>query len=114
MGMSAYPKNLRRKVGTDLLLLPYVGAIDPGEAPAQAVVREVWEETGLRVVPERLVGVFGGLDYRYTYPNGDEVETTVIMFECRPVDGELRPQGRGSNSSQPTVEADSPLPDWEG
>lgn len=33
------------------------GAIEPGEAPAEAIVREVWEETGLIVLPRKLVGV---------------------------------------------------------
>ena len=29
------------------------GGMDPGEQPADAVVREVLEETGLEVIPER-------------------------------------------------------------
>jgi mutator protein MutT len=68
------------------------GAIDPGESPAEALTREVKEETGLDVVPERLLGVFGGLPFRHTYPNGDEVEYTVIVFACRVVGGELEAQ----------------------
>jgi 8-oxo-dGTP pyrophosphatase MutT (NUDIX family) len=32
------------------------GGVDPGEADVDAAVREVWEETGLRVTPEDLVG----------------------------------------------------------
>ena len=31
------------------------GWVDPGETPEQAVVREVWEETGLRVSAPRLL-----------------------------------------------------------
>jgi 8-oxo-dGTP pyrophosphatase MutT (NUDIX family) len=66
------------------------GAIDPGEAPALALVREVWEETGLVVAPERIAGVFGGADgFRFVYPNGDRIETTVVVFECRVLGGEL-------------------------
>jgi len=95
MGISTYLRDLRREVGTALALLPGVaaiirdehervllqrrsddntwslpaGAIDPGEAPAQALIREVWEETGLRVVPRRILGVFGGSGgFRFTYP----------------------------------------------
>ena len=41
------------------------GAIDPGEGPAQAVVREAYEETGLHVVPEKVAGVFGGEGFRH-------------------------------------------------
>ena len=65
------------------------GAIDPGEAPAQALVREMWEETGLRVRPVRILGVFGGHRFRYRYPNGDEVEATSVLFECDVVGGTL-------------------------
>ena len=32
------------------------GGIDEGEQPLQAAVREVWEETGLRLDPAALVG----------------------------------------------------------
>jgi 8-oxo-dGTP pyrophosphatase MutT (NUDIX family) len=66
------------------------GQIEPGEAPAQALVREVWEETGLVVRPERLVGVFGGREgFRFVYPHGDEIEVFVSVFECRVVGGAL-------------------------
>lgn len=32
------------------------GGIDPGETPARAAVRELWEETGLRITEEQLIG----------------------------------------------------------
>lgn len=83
MAISEYVANLRKHVGTDLLMLPSasavvvddagrvllgrradtgkwslpMGAIDPGEQPADAAVREVYEETGvhspLSVLPGR-------------------------------------------------------------
>jgi 8-oxo-dGTP pyrophosphatase MutT (NUDIX family) len=114
--ISDYLRDLRRRVGPALLMVPSVtaiirdpagrillhrrsddgrwdlpgGAIDPGEAPAEALVREVWEETGLRVVPVRIIGVFGGPNgFRSTYPNGDQVEYTDLLFECRVVGGKL-------------------------
>lgn len=58
------------------------GAIDLGETPAQAVVREAYEETGLHVVPEKVAGVFGGAGFRHTYPNGDKLEIVSIVFLC--------------------------------
>ena len=58
------------------------GAIEPGENPAQAIVREVREETGLKVKPERIVGVFGGNGFRLEYSNGDQIEYTVGLSEC--------------------------------
>ncbi len=115
MAISSYIRNLRDRIGTELLQVPSVaaiirdgegrillqrrtsdgawslpaGAIDPGEAPAHAMAREVREETGLHVVPERVVGVFGGEGFSHTYENGDRVEYLVVLFACRVVGGEL-------------------------
>ncbi len=103
-----YIMRLRAKIGHQLLLLPGVaavirddqgrilfqektsgegwslpaGGIEPGESPEEAIRREVLEETGLTVQDAELLGVFGGKDFRYTYPNGDEVEYTVVLFGC--------------------------------
>jgi 8-oxo-dGTP pyrophosphatase MutT (NUDIX family) len=118
MPISTYLRELRGMLGPQLLLMPGVaaivrdaservlfmhraddgrwglpaGAIDPGESPAQAIVREVREETGLVVRPARVAGVFGGAGFRHRYPNGDEVEWTVTVFECDIVGGALAPQ----------------------
>ncbi len=107
--MKTYIQNLREKIGTDLLLCPGVaavihnaegqillqekasgegwslpaGTIELGEAPEEAVMREVMEETGFPVLIDRILGVFGGKDFRYTYPNGDQVEYVVTLFRCR-------------------------------
>lgn len=114
MPMSPYYRELRERVGKELLLMPAVaavvrdergrlllqrarsghwslpaGAIEPGEPPAQAAAREVYEETGLLVRPLRLLGVTGGASSRVTYANGDRVEYLVAVFECSPVGGEL-------------------------
>ncbi|WP_238996652.1 NUDIX domain-containing protein [Paenibacillus pinistramenti] len=58
------------------------GAIEPGETPAEAVIREVFEETGLHVNPESIIGVYGGKDQRHIYPNGHQVEYLTIVFKC--------------------------------
>ena len=116
MAISEYFRNLRQKVGNSLLQISGVaavihdstgkillqkaknsyswslpaGAIEPGESPAQALVREVWEETGLKVRPQKILGVFGGNNgFRHTYPNGDLVEYTVIVFQCEVIKGIL-------------------------
>jgi 8-oxo-dGTP pyrophosphatase MutT (NUDIX family) len=65
------------------------GAIEPGEAPARAVAREVHEETGLHVRPERVLAVVGGDHCRVTYPSGDQVEYIVTVFACTIVAGTL-------------------------
>lgn len=119
MPISDYLKNLRTHVGTELLLVPSVsalfyddrgrillarhaegnlwatpgGSVDPNESPADAVVREVWEETSLLAEPVRILGVYGGPDFEVTYPNGDRVTYLMTVFECRIVGGEMRPDG---------------------
>jgi 8-oxo-dGTP pyrophosphatase MutT (NUDIX family) len=107
--MESYIAGLRRKIGRELLLCPSVaavihdaqgrillqekssaegwslpaGAIEIGETPQQAVIREVMEETGFEVSVHKIIDVFGGKDFRYIYPNGDQVEYVVTLFECR-------------------------------
>jgi 8-oxo-dGTP pyrophosphatase MutT (NUDIX family) len=72
----------------DLWSLP-AGAIEPGETPAQAVVREVVEETGLLVRAESVLAVLGGERCRVRYPTNDEVEYVVTVFSCRVLGGAL-------------------------
>lgn len=119
MPISDYLRDLRTKIGTDLVLVPAAtglvfddagrllmahaadvdlwvspgGAIDPGESPVDAVVREVWEETNLLVEPIALCGVFGGPELQVRYANGDRVAYVLSVFECRLLGGELRPDG---------------------
>lgn len=120
MATSDYVRRLRGKVGHDLLLLPGAsamifddagrvllhrrgdtgqwfvigGAVEPGETPAEAAVREAREETGLEVEPTRLVGVYTSLEV--VYPNGDRCRYVVTAFRCRVVGGEPRPDGEES------------------
>ena len=51
------------------------GGIDPGEEPETAIIREFFEETGLRVQVKRLVG-------HYTPQN--KLASETYFFECTP------------------------------
>jgi 8-oxo-dGTP diphosphatase len=119
MGMSPYVRALRERVGTMRLVFPSVsgivrdadgrvllvrqtegdvwstpgGAIDPDEAPADAIVREMWEETGLVVTPRRILGVYGGEDFVVHYANGDEAQYVSTVFECDVESGTPRADG---------------------
>lgn len=113
MATPEYVKRLRAHVGNDLLWLPSVsgivirdggevllgrraddgrwsvvsGIVEPDEQPATAVVREVLEETGVRVEVERLVAVRA---HTHVYPNGDRCRFMNLAFRCRQVGGTAR------------------------
>ncbi|MBR8744561.1 NUDIX domain-containing protein [Nocardiopsis sp. MG754419] len=70
------------------------GILEPGEQPAQAVVREVREETGVLIRVERLATVV--TQEPHTYPNGDQVQFLDLAFRCVPVGG--RPRADGDES----------------
>jgi len=114
--MSDYVRALREKVGHDLLFMPSAhalirdddnrillvkhvegrwmlpgGAVEPGEGPADAVRRECLEEAGVTIEPLRIVGVYGGPEYRVTYSNGDQAAWVVTILEARIVAGAPTP-----------------------
>jgi ADP-ribose pyrophosphatase YjhB (NUDIX family) len=114
VGISAHVARLRAAVGHDLLLLPSSsvlpidktgrlllvrhtghhdgwavlgGAVEIGESPAEAAIREVREEIGVEVQLTRLLGVLGGPDYEVTYPNGDRTAYVTAAYEAKIIDG---------------------------
>jgi ADP-ribose pyrophosphatase YjhB (NUDIX family) len=64
------------------------GWADVGELPSEMVVREVWEESGFKVVPQKMIGVYDAnrvgtpLEFYHAYK---------IVFLCQIIDGEVRP-----------------------
>ncbi len=117
MPISEYLRGIRSKVGHELLLVPSVamlvrdekrgilltkdsgfedwsppgGSVEPDESPREAAIREMKEETGLTVEPVRVLGVYGGKDFRVVYRNGDVVSYVTTAFECRVISGVLTP-----------------------
>jgi ADP-ribose pyrophosphatase YjhB (NUDIX family) len=98
VGIAAHIARLRAVVGHELLLAPSVsvlpvdqagrlllvrhaghddgwgvlgGAVDVGESPAAAAVREAREEISADVQLLCLMDVLGGPDYEISYPNSD-------------------------------------------
>ncbi|MGD1996233.1 MAG: NUDIX domain-containing protein [Anaerolineae bacterium] len=70
------------------------GAMELGERVDQAIVREVEEETGLQVTPERMVGIYSGPEFFHIYPNKDQAYIVTAFFDCRVIGGSLQPDGR--------------------
>jgi ADP-ribose pyrophosphatase YjhB (NUDIX family) len=114
MPISEFYRAIRERVGTTLLLIPAVaavirdadgrillqqqhddswslpaGAVEPGELPSTALVREVAEETGLVVRAQTILAVLGGEHCRVRYANHDEVEYVVTVFACAVLGGAL-------------------------
>jgi len=134
--MSPYYRALRARIGHELILYPAAGAaifdaerrlllqektfepgwflpggaIEPGETPEAALVREVAEETGLIVRPLSVLLMIGGVDFRYEYPNGDRVEITGPIYRCDivgrtdgPLDTETKRLEFFSRETMPTL-----------
>ncbi|KDR60684.1 MULTISPECIES: NUDIX domain-containing protein [Streptomyces] len=78
------------KTDNDLWALPG-GGHDIGERVADTVVREVEEETGIRVQVEGLVGLYTDPDHVLEYDDGEVRQQFSICFRARPVGGRLRP-----------------------
>jgi 8-oxo-dGTP pyrophosphatase MutT (NUDIX family) len=118
VGIAPHIARLRAVVGHELLLLPSVallpvdeagrlllvqetgqddgwhvmgGAVDMGESPAEAAIREAREEIGAGVRLVRLIDVLGGPDYEVRYPNGDRVAYVSVVYEVEITDGAPAP-----------------------
>jgi 8-oxo-dGTP pyrophosphatase MutT (NUDIX family) len=66
------------------------GYCDLGENAAHTAVRETFEETGLHVALERLLGIYSGPAFKYTHANGDQVQDVGAVFKARLVGGTLK------------------------
>jgi ADP-ribose pyrophosphatase YjhB (NUDIX family) len=69
------------------------GTIGLDEVPALGMAREVQEETGLLVEAERLVGLYSGPEFHWTYPNGDQAQILGLLFAARIIRGTLSRSG---------------------
>ena len=119
MPISDFIARLRQSVGNDLLFVPAVavvarnqehalllvqdgetklwgcpgGTVEPAELPSDAAVRETWEESGVLVELDRILGVFGGEHCAGTYKNGDRIAWVATVFTARVLSGAPRPDG---------------------
>jgi len=62
------------------------GFVERGETLKEAVTREVLEETGIKAIPEKIIGIY---DDPKRDPRGHMVS---VVFLCTPKRGRLKPQ----------------------
>lgn len=70
------------------------GILEAGETLRECIVREVREETGLSVVPMRMIGIYSSPDFDIVYPNGDRVHQVTFCFDCRVTGGRMQADTR--------------------
>jgi 8-oxo-dGTP pyrophosphatase MutT (NUDIX family) len=68
------------------------GAMELGESATDTLRREVCEEMGLDVEPQRLIGIYTASEFDRVYPNGDQVQMFISFFECQVVGGAIKMQ----------------------
>jgi ADP-ribose pyrophosphatase YjhB (NUDIX family) len=117
---------IRAKVGSELLHVPTVGVlayndddrlllvrdredgfwtcpggiVEPHELPADAAVRETWEESGVLVKLTGILGVFGGEHCGGVYSNGDRIAWIATIFSARVIGGMPLPDGSETSAAQ--------------
>ena len=65
------------------------GGMDPGESAEETCVRETLEETGLKVLATKLVGVYTSPHIMVEYSDGNRVQPISFSFEAEVIGGEL-------------------------
>lgn len=76
------------------------GFMEMDERVQDTAIREVYEETGLRMKELELFGIYSGSDYDKTFVNGDQVSMVHILFSCRYHEGQLVEQNDESLSNK--------------
>ncbi|MEV1004343.1 NUDIX domain-containing protein [Nonomuraea sp. NPDC050202] len=90
---------LRRDTGQWALPM---GKMEIGETPSQCAVRETEEETGIRVEPVAILGIYSDPGHIVAYTDGEIRQEYEVMLIARPVGG--RPEANDEASDVRWVE----------
>lgn len=66
------------------------GSMELHETIEETAIRELKEETNLKVNDLELITVLSGKDYYFEYPNGDKMCTVIVLFKVLNYDGDLK------------------------
>lgn len=69
------------------------GAVELGESPSEAMLREAREECRVEIELSGIAAVVGGPRYQVVYDNGDVVEYVAIVYDAVIVEGSIEPDG---------------------
>jgi ADP-ribose pyrophosphatase YjhB (NUDIX family) len=76
------------------------GAMDLGESIRDAAIREVEEETGVRVEVTGLVGIYTDPGHVMAYDDGEVRQEFSVCFHARPISGEPREDGTETKAAR--------------
>ena len=66
------------------------GLKELNETLEECAKREIKEETNLDVEELKLLAILSGNDYYFKYPNDDELDCVIVLFEARNYKGDLK------------------------
>ena len=66
------------------------GGKELNETLEECAIRELKEETNLEVDDLELVTVLSGKEYYFKYPNDDEVDCIITLYQVKDYNGELK------------------------
>ncbi|MCA2224027.1 NUDIX domain-containing protein [Nonomuraea aurantiaca] len=92
---------MQRRRDTGQWALP-MGKMEIGETPSQCAVRETEEETGVRVEPVGILGIYSDPGHIVAYTDGEVRQEYEVMLIARPVGG--RPEANDEASDVRWVE----------
>lgn len=76
------------------------GGKELNETLEECAIRELKEETNLDISNLELVTVLSGTEYYYKYPNGDEVDCVIALYQAKDYSGRLIVNDGGSTKLQ--------------